>query len=149
MATINEHHAHEPYMAAVVAALHAAGLQVQDWWAETNDPRDAAIFLAAECTRPAHGDAEVVLCWNEEGGWFCGVSRPVDQGELRMLRSADLGVLPGPDAVATWASNVAADQDSGGSGQRMYREFDGQDAEFERQLRAFWPDDAVPASRTR
>jgi len=80
VATIDEHRAHEPYVSAVVAALQAAGLQVQAWQADTNDLRDAAVFLAPACTRPAHGDAEIVLRWNEERGWFWGGAGPPTTG---------------------------------------------------------------------
>lgn len=39
------HEAHEPYMGAVVDALEAAGLEVKEWFADANDPRDGCITL--------------------------------------------------------------------------------------------------------
>lgn len=142
------HQGHEPYLSAVVAAVHAAGLLVRKWHADADDLRSGAIVLSSGCTRAAHGEAEVVLLWNESGGWFGGVSRPEDEQELWLLRSADLGVLPGPDVVATWACEVAADRDSATpSTGWIDRSVGARPVDFEQQLCAYWPDDEVLPQR--
>lgn len=69
------HQAHEPYIAAVAAALDAAELPTKDSYADPNDPRDGAIQL--DLTRAAHPRPwvrllaydEVWVGWQEERGW--------------------------------------------------------------------------------
>uniref|UniRef100_UPI003F494A6C DUF6292 family protein n=1 Tax=Amycolatopsis sp. CA-096443 TaxID=3239919 RepID=UPI003F494A6C len=108
MPVISEHHARQPYPAAVAAALSAAGIGVHDWGANASDPRDGALVIDRNRT---HADAEVVLCWHEERGRCRGISREEDHGELRHLHAADLGVLPGPADVTAWAREVVAGTD--------------------------------------
>lgn len=62
------HDAHEAYIGAVAAALEAGGVEVLDWHADPNDPRDGAIQV-----RPAGALAkadEVWIGWQEERGWW-------------------------------------------------------------------------------
>lgn len=145
MPVISEHHAHEPYLAAVAAALTDAGIGVHTWDANASDPRDGALILDQDRTRAAHGDAEVVLCWHEERGWYRGISRTDDHGGLRHLRAADLGVLPDPAEVIAWAREVVTGTDPA-SEPDAYRDFEDDDSdEFAQQLRAYWPADTTGA----
>lgn len=69
------HSAHEPYIAAVVAALDAAGFPVDNWSAEPNDPRDgfAELDLGKQGVidgKPVWLHDEVAVCWQEERGWW-------------------------------------------------------------------------------
>ena len=41
MSAISYHLAHEPYIDAVAAAVTAAGVELADWGAETNEPRNS------------------------------------------------------------------------------------------------------------
>lgn len=59
------HQAHEPYIQAVAAALTAAGVEVLDWHADPNDPRDGAIRVNVF----GLDYDEVWVCWQEERRW--------------------------------------------------------------------------------
>jgi len=81
------HSAHEPYIAAVVAALDAAGFPVDNWSAEPNDPRDG--FAELNLNRQAVIDGkvmwphdEVAVCWQEERGWWVLTVTKFDEPRL-------------------------------------------------------------------
>ena len=59
------HGAHEPYMAAVVTELTAAGVTVTEWGADTSEPRDGIITIAS----PDRPPGSVTLAWSDTQGW--------------------------------------------------------------------------------
>lgn len=69
------HQAHEAYIAAVAAALDAAGFPTAGHFADANDPRDGFIELDLERQgsidgKPVWPYGEVGVCWQEERGWW-------------------------------------------------------------------------------
>jgi len=84
--------AHTGYIAAVVNALVAAGIPVERWHADPNEPRDAAIILAS-----GESGEQRVAGWTEESGWMFGLG-PEGAG-LDLIWWLRGGVLPHPDDV--------------------------------------------------
>jgi hypothetical protein len=137
MDEIDYHEAHEPYMGAVVDALEAAGLEVKDWFADANDPRDGCIALA-------EGDedgAEYCIAWDEEKGWFYGTSPEGGHGEIQGIWWICDDVLPDPsDVVAAVRKCMAGDYSEATLDHGYYRDFEDEDDGFEERLRAYAED---------
>ncbi|MEU4578978.1 DUF6292 family protein [Nonomuraea sp. NPDC023979] len=135
MAEITYHEAHEPYMEAVADAFDAAGLAVEDWHADANDPRDGCISLAE---RDADGDQRHVA-WHEEQGWFYGTSAEDGHGEIRNIWWICDDVLPEPaDVVAAARRCIAGDHSQATIFHGYYRHFDDEsDDGFEERLLAY------------
>jgi len=107
--------AHTGYIAAVAAALEAAGIPVERWHADPNEPRDAAITLSGY--EPSEQRA---AGWNEESGWMYGTGR---EGEgLDLIWWIGGGVLPHPDdVVAAVRACVAGDYSAASIHRPVYR----------------------------
>jgi hypothetical protein len=134
---------HAPYVRAVVGAIERAGLDVDEWYADPNDPRDAAITLDRSATRAAYGERPVVLGWTEERGWYWGVERLGD-GELHQLFDSPMpDVVADPARVAEWAQTVADGTTARWpvTGRRRDDDEDG----FVDALRSYWPREDLPA----
>ncbi len=135
MAEIDYHEAHEPYMGAVADALEAAGLEVKEWFADANDPRDGCITLAEG---DEDGD-ERNVAWHEEKGWFYGISD--ERGEINTMRWICDDVLPDPaDVVSAVRRCVAGDYSQASIEHGYYRDFEDEDDGFEERLRAYAED---------
>lgn len=63
---LHYHRAHEPYIAAVAHELQRCGVEVEDWWANPDEPRDGAIELSV----PLPGYEETHVAWREDMGWY-------------------------------------------------------------------------------
>lgn len=68
------HAAHEAYIGAVAKALETAGLPVDGWWADPNDPRDGWIGFDMDGQGTIDGEPvwsydEVGVGWSEDRGW--------------------------------------------------------------------------------
>jgi hypothetical protein len=135
MPEIDYHEAHEPYMGAVVDALEAAGLDVKEWFADANDPRDGCITLLQ---RDEDGD-ERNVAWHEEKGWFYGISD--ERGEINTIWWICDDVLPDPsDVVSAVQRCVAGDYSQASIDHGYYRDFEDEDDGFEERLRAYAED---------
>lgn len=137
MPELNFHQAHELYIKAVVDAFTAAGVDVPDWHASGDDPRDAAIQLGDDTSEVEGPIREEWICWTEESGWFFGVDKDGRSG-LNAIRWAHLGVLPEPAQVVEWVQSLAGKRVEFGEMDRsQYRYFDDEQDGFEDQLRAY------------
>jgi hypothetical protein len=63
---LHYHRAHEPYITAVAHELQRCGVEVQEWWANPDEPRDGAIELAV----PIRPYEETHFAWREDLGWY-------------------------------------------------------------------------------
>lgn len=118
---------HEPYVREVVRLLRANSVNVTDWYADECDPMLAAIET----------DTGRSFCWNEEDGWYTGVDKD-GRGELDRAYWANLGELPEPVEVSSWAVRVVRGETKLGRehwDRPRYRHFDENVAEFARRLR--------------
>ena len=78
---------HAPYIAAVVAALHNAGIWVHTWHCYDSgptQPRTAEVILWAAHTPPWEGPIHLV--WTEEHGWGYGPEQRHTSTELAYTR---------------------------------------------------------------
>lgn len=129
------HEAHEPYMGAVVDALEAAGLEVKECFADANDPRDGCITLVG-ADEDGH---ERHVAWDEEKGWFYGISD--ERGEIRTIWWICDDVLPDPDEVVSAVQRCAAgDYSQASLYHGYYRDFEDENDGFEERLRAYAED---------
>lgn len=67
---LHYHRAHEPYITAVAHELQRCGVEVEEWWANPDEPRDGAI----ELTMPLPRYDETHVAWREDLGWYFIVS---------------------------------------------------------------------------
>jgi len=100
------HEAHEPYIAAVAAALDAAGFPTADFYADPNDPRDGAIKLdlGRQGTiggQPIWRHDEVWIGWQEERGWWLLTEdrRPNGQDPSRFVYGLGVATVAAPRSV--------------------------------------------------
>jgi hypothetical protein len=63
---LHYHRAHEPYIAAVAHELERLGVDVEEWFANPDEPRDGAIELAV----PLPGYEQTHIAWREDMGWY-------------------------------------------------------------------------------
>jgi hypothetical protein len=63
---LSYHTAHGPYIAAVARELQRAGVEVEDWFDNPDEPRDGAI----ELTVPMPGYEQTHVAWREDQGWY-------------------------------------------------------------------------------
>ncbi|WP_335981337.1 DUF6292 family protein [Streptomyces sp. CA2R106] len=134
---MNYHDAHRPYIGAVVNALTTAGIGVDDWFADPDDPRDACIFLATAATETHYPGEAIVLSWNEEDGWLIGGGQPNEPlNWVADIYTRD--VLPTPQQVVTAAraALIAAPSTLYGLAP-LFREFEDDTDGFEERLAAY------------
>lgn len=103
-AGLDYHGAHEPYMAAVAATLTAAGFTVTGWEADTGEPREGVITVAA-------GADHLALSWSDTAGWHARTPGPdlaVFGPQARALRAsgAPLPLAAEPARVVTAAARL-------------------------------------------
>lgn len=123
---------HTSYVAAVAAALEAAGVPVERWHADPNEPRDAAITLTGQ--EPGEQRA---AGWNEESGWMYGTGR--DGEGLDLIWWLGGGVLPHPDdVVAAVRACLAGDYSAASINRPFYRSFEDDD-DLDERLAAIAP----------
>jgi len=104
--------AHAGYIAAVAAALEAAGVPVADWRADGGEPRDGWIpFDLARQVRlhgwPVWDHDEAGAGWSEETGWYLlTVDDPAGR-DVRTVKGLDVAVIAAPGAVARAVADLA------------------------------------------
>ena len=125
---------HKPYLRAVVDALQADGVDVADWFADGNDPLDAAVELAPAATATSWGDRSVWLGWTEECGWYYGSCAPHGHGELTAIRYLAVGVLPSPAELVPQVRRIVAGDRPGYLTPTRYRLFSDDEDGFATQL---------------
>ncbi len=134
MSEITYHTAHAPYMEAVVEALEAAGVGVEDWFADANDPRDGCITLAE---RAEDGDARYVA-WDEEKGWLYGLGP--EGGPINLIWWICVDILPTPsEVVEAVGACVAKDYSKASIRHGNYRWFEDDEDGFEERLAGYHP----------
>ncbi|WP_192809597.1 DUF6292 family protein [Actinomadura rudentiformis] len=102
MSGLSYHRVHEPYIEAVAAAVQAAGVELADWGAETNEPRNGYLEPAAPVgPGPQVEPGGLWLGWTEERGWFYGEVGDDASGQLSYTEDLGGGILPAPDEAAT------------------------------------------------
>ena len=114
---------HESYIAAVVAALEAAGFKIDDWFAQVDEWREGAIWLSAE-------DGRDGLCWSENKGWLWGPETSAGSYVLEYVTWLDEdGLVPRPETIAGWWASACRGEDVGSIGARpaCMRAMDGYD----------------------
>lgn len=134
------HQAHEAYIAAVAAALEAAGFPVNWHNADANDPRDGAIDLDLE--RQGHIDGqpiwshdEVTVGWTEDRGWFLVTVNDPHGRDSRFVYDLGLCRVAAPRSVALAVAEKAGltlELDDDG-----YRDVDFSEHQFEDDDPAF------------
>lgn len=149
MSSVDYHLAHEPYIAAAARAVQALGVDLADWGAETNDPRNGYLEPATPV-----GPGEDVepgglwIGWNEERGWFYGEVGDDASGQLAYLSYFGGGVLPGPETVAGLIALLIngdaglPDEAPKTGGPWQYRSFTDDTDGFETELAAYHHQDA-------
>lgn len=149
------HDAHGPYIAAVAAALDAAGITTVSHFADANDPRDGAIELHTSetgvCRRVSSYD-EVAVCWQEERGWWVLTVDRYDepkwtgkggyQTDSRQVYELGVAIVASPAsvvlAVAEWAGlPLELDDDGHPDADFPGHEFDEDDVPLELALRHY------------
>ncbi|MDK9494691.1 DUF6292 family protein [Streptomyces katrae] len=128
------HDAHAPYLIAVTEALTAAGLRVQEWSAEEDDPRTGIILIAFGT--PSYRGQDTALTWDEESGWHLVWGPDGHDTGYRYTAPLGAGVLPTP-ANITSAVQHAADRRPPIAVSSLYRAFEDMDDGFETELRAY------------
>jgi len=85
----------------------ALGLDGESWYVQAEQP--ASAYVALEQRFDHFPDRDVALLWDEVHGWSAAIE--TDGGE-DLLTVAYFGsdLLPPPDAVATWVTNLLHDQ---------------------------------------
>lgn len=151
------HKAHEAYMAAVAAALNAAGFTNTGGYAEANDPRDGFIELDLEQQgtidgRPIWRHDEVGVCWQEERGWWVltvdKFDEPVWTGEggyqtdQRHVYELDVATVASPVSVVLAVAEKAGltlelDDDGHPDAHFPEHEFDTENVPLELALRHY------------
>jgi hypothetical protein len=98
------HHAHEAYIAAVAAALDAAGFATDLVGADPNDPRDGWIGFDMNA-QPKREDGsrvwpydEAGVGWSEDRGWHLLL---IDRPDSRFVDELDIARLASPWSVVT------------------------------------------------
>lgn len=94
-AGLTYHTAHKPYIAAVAHELERAGVAVEDWWADPDEPRDGAIELAV----PMPGYEQTHVAWREDQGWYYMPGSDA-QALADYTVELEVGHLAGPFEVA-------------------------------------------------
>lgn len=124
---------HEPYIKQVIEQIEKRGIAVHEWYADDNDPLDAAAHLDTGHDPEVPEEPQRWIAWTEERGWFTG--RAADAGQpLDQLRYAELGVLPEPFDVAEWARRITEGDVSGTIEPTRYRDMDDDETEFRKRL---------------
>lgn len=105
------HKAHEPYMWAVAKALQTAGLDIDGWSAEPNDPRDGYIgFRVAAFHDPEHSpiwlNDEVNVAWSEDRGWSVVTVADSSSSNGRFVYDLLIARVASPETVV----NAVAEQ---------------------------------------
>lgn len=135
--TLNGHHmtdinplkAHAAYINTVADALEKAGVAVECWHADPNEPRDGAATLASD------EDGQRVAGWDEESGWMYGTG-PEGEG-LALIWWISDGVLPDPGQVVTAVQAcLAGDYTDASINRPYYRSFE-EDDDLDEQLAAY------------
>lgn len=96
---------HEAYINAVAAALSTSGFDVEDWWADLNDPLDGWIEL-----KPVgvyEGTDEFGLGWREDEGWFVLTVDDPQGRDSRNVFDLFVGVVPSPETVVRTFAGMA------------------------------------------
>lgn len=75
-AGLSYHQAHEPYTAAVAEAIERLGVNVTDWFADANDPRDACITVIIREETDEDDEEKLLIVWTETRGWQCAWGLP-------------------------------------------------------------------------
>jgi hypothetical protein len=137
------HQAHEPYIDAVAAAVQAAGVELADWGAEANDPRDGYLEPAPPIgPGPEDEPGGLWIAWNEERGWFYGETKG-DGGEFAYVSYFGGAVLPDPETVAGLVALLVTGDglpnQAPAIGRWQYRSFDDEDDGFEADLASYHP----------
>lgn len=131
MAEIDYHNAHAPYTDAVAHALEVAGIEVDGWFADANDPRDSCITLAR--SKPGR---QRVVAWTEEKGWMYGTGPENDS--LNAIYGICDGVLPEPaEVVEAVRRCLAGDFSSTDSYTAHLRDSEDDEDGFEERLAAY------------
>jgi hypothetical protein len=105
------HSAHEPYAWAVVKTLENAGLVVDSWSAEPNDPRAIHIgFRVAAFHDPEHASVwlndEVNVAWSEDRGWSVVTVADSSKSDGRFVYDLLIARVASPETVV----NAVAEQ---------------------------------------
>jgi hypothetical protein len=131
MAEIHPLNVHAAYINAVADALEKAGVAVERWHADPNEPRDGAITLAGY-----ESGEQRVAGWNEESGWMYGTG-PEGEGLTLVWWIGD-GVLPEPGAVVSAVQQCLAGDYSAASihHRPRYRSFE-EDDDLDEQMAAY------------
>jgi Family of unknown function (DUF6292) len=140
---LSYHQAHEPYIDAVAGAVQAAGVELADWGAEANDPRDGYLEPAPPVgPGPEDEPGGLWIAWNEERGWFYGETKG-DGGELAYVSYFGGSVLPAPETVAGLVALLVTGDglpnEAPSIGRWQYRSFDDEDDGFETDLASYHP----------
>lgn len=118
---------HDAYIAEVVRQLTTRGYRVGEWYADDNDPLDAAITLDDE--------DGLTLGWTNEKGWYAGHADQhgvVNDARTRYLHR---GVVPEAVDVAVWIELLDAGRKPPFSRERSrYRDSDDDDGTREALL---------------
>lgn len=150
------HTAHQPYMAAVAAALDTAGLTTTGHYACSNDPRDGAINLdtvaIVGAVKRVWPHTEVAVCWQEERGWWLLTVDEFDEprwsgkggwlADVRRVHELDVATIASPvSVVRAVAEHTGITLDLADDGHPDVdfpaHEFDEEDVAFELALRRY------------
>lgn len=131
---------HEAYIDTVAAALSASGFEVEDWWADLNDPLDGWIEL-----KPVgvyDGTDEFGLGWSEDRGWFVLTIDDPHGRDSRNVFDLLVGVVASPETVVRTFAGMAGVEASVPGDNYPDLPFDGHsfeddDPEFEAALAAY------------
>jgi hypothetical protein len=140
---VDYHQAHEPYIEVVAAAVIAAGVELADWGAEANDPRDGYLEPAPPIgPGPEDEPGGLWIGWSEERGWFYGETKGDGHGELSYLSYFGGSVLPDPETVAGLIALLVhghdgLPNDAPTTGRWQYRSFEDSGDGFEAELASF------------
>jgi hypothetical protein len=141
----NYHETHGPYIAAVAAALAAAGFPNDGGNAEPNDPRDGFIDLDLEPLRsaaPSWTAEQVAVCWQEERGWWLLTVADTTSSAGRYVYGLDVATIAAPSTVvAAVAEKAGLNIEVAACGYPdvdfSAHEFDEDDPEFEAALAVY------------
>jgi hypothetical protein len=98
-AGLTAHEAHDPYITAVAHELQRAGVEVLEWFANPDDPRNGAIELAD----PMPGYEQTHIAWREDMGWYYMPSSDSSSAHADRTIELEVGFLDEPHEVAAAA----------------------------------------------